>query len=92
MITYSTGPLAVVWPTAGLLFGLVYFALLRWTVGCFAVGGSRILLAVLSLARLVAAIVFFCWAARAGALPVLTALLGFLVARAFALWSARRPV
>lgn len=88
---YSSSVLAAIWLGCGLVFGLAYFALLRRTVGYFAAGGGAFLAAALTLGRLVGAVAFFGWAACVGALPVLAAFLGFVLARAFTLRAARRP-
>jgi hypothetical protein len=74
--------------TTGLMFGLVHFAALRRTVDFYG-NSCRLAAVVLTLARLLAAIVFFGFAARLGALPLLSAFLGFLAARARALRAAR---
>lgn len=75
---------------AGLAFGSAYFAALRRTVDSFAAGQRRLLPLALSLARIAAATVFLAAAAQFGALPLLTAFLGFLGARALAVRAARR--
>lgn len=83
---------AAAWAVGGLLLGAGYFAVLRWTVGRFAAGGGRLTPIVLTLARLVGAMLFFAATAWYGALPLLAAFLGFLVARGCALRIARRTV
>jgi len=75
---------------AGPAFGWAYFAALRRTADLYASDQARVLPAVLALGRLAAAMVFFGFAARVGALPLLAAFLGFLGARALALRAARR--
>ena len=75
---------------AGLVFGIVHFALLRRAVDLCSVARGRLAAAALTLGRIAAAIVFFGLAARLGALPLLSAFLGFLLARALALRAARR--
>jgi hypothetical protein len=74
---------------AGLFVGACYFAALRRTVGLYAAGRGR-LAAALTVGRFAGAIIFFGLAARQGALPLLSSLLGFLLARALALRAARR--
>jgi hypothetical protein len=74
---------------AGLVVGLVHFAALRRTVDLYSGGRGR-LAAVVTLGRVAGAIVFFCLAARLGALPLLSSFLGFLLARTLALRAARR--
>jgi hypothetical protein len=88
--THFLSTLAVPWLAYGLLFGLAYFALLRRTVGYCVSGRGYVLPATLTLARLAAAILFFGWATCVGELPALIALLGFLMARAFALRAGKR--
>lgn len=74
---------------AGIAIGLAYFRALRWTIQR---GGAHPLVihAVASLARLVAAALFFGVAARLGAVPLLAAFAGFLLARALAMRAVRR--
>ena len=88
--TGSLFALSTVSALGGLLFGLGYFIALRRTVEVFVGGRGRLLPAALTLGRLAAAILFLGLAARFGALPLLTALLGFLLARALVLRAARR--
>jgi F1-F0 ATPase (N-ATPase) AtpR subunit len=88
--TGSLFALSTVWALGGFLFGLGYFIALRRTVDVL-VGGQRRLLAVaLTLGRVAAAILLLGVAARFGALPLLTAFLGILLARTLALRAARR--
>ncbi len=75
---------------AGLLLGCVQFAALRRTVELYR-AGRYLAPSALTLSRLAGAIVFFGLAARLGALPLLSAFLGFLLARRLALRAARRP-
>jgi hypothetical protein len=74
---------------AGLLFGLVYFRTLRWTVQLYE---SRRLAApaALTLGRFAGGALFLGFAARLGPLPLLAAFLGFLLARALVLHTIRR--
>ena len=78
--------------SAGLVFGLVHFAALRRTVELYSARRVRLTAAALTLGRITAAIVFFGLAARLGALPLLSAFLGFLLARVLALRAPRRTV
>lgn len=86
------GPLLAriaLWSIAGLALGTGFFALLRLNIGLY---GSRHWLAGIGLhvgrwALLAATLVV---AARAGALPLLSAALGILIARAPALRAARK--
>jgi F1F0 ATPase subunit 2 len=75
---------------AGFILGLVYFAVLRWTVSLYAAGRSRVGPAVLTLARLAGAAGVLAFAARLGALPLLATFLGFLLARALSMHVVRR--
>jgi hypothetical protein len=70
---------------AGLFFGLLYFAALRRAVAFDAAASGRLLPAALAALRFAAAAIFLFFAARLGALPLLTAFFGFLVARTLAL-------
>ena len=74
----------------GLGFGLAYFAALRRTVDGFAAGSGWLLGAALTLGRFAAAMLFFGFVGRLGALPLLLAFIGFLMARAFVLYAVRR--
>jgi hypothetical protein len=74
---------------AGLAFGCAYFAALRRTVDVYVAGRHRFVPAILTLARVAGATVFLVVAVQFGALPLLAAFLGFLVARALALRAAR---
>jgi len=69
----------------GVGLGLAYFAALRWTVSLYAAGGGWRVPAMLTLGRIAAAAGIFGLAARLGALPLLAAFLGFLIARSIAL-------
>ena len=75
---------------AGLVVGLVHFAALRRTVDLYSAGRGRLAAAALTLGRIAGTIVFFCLAAKLGALPLLSSFLGFLLARTLALHAARR--
>ena len=75
---------------AGITFGLVYFAALRRTVTLLAAQRGCFGPATLTLGRIAAIVLFLGFAAQLGALPMLAAFLGFLMARAVALHSARR--
>jgi hypothetical protein len=64
----------------GLVFGLLQFAALRRTIELYR-AGCRIAPSALTLARLGGAVVFFGLVARLGAVSLLSAFLGFLLAR-----------
>ena len=81
----SSWALAAAVGVAGLAAGLAYFALLRRTAVLFLVpGGGRTAL-LLTAVRMAAAGLLLWLAARQGALPLLAALGGFVVARMIAL-------
>jgi hypothetical protein len=80
-----TFALASAMVVAGLVFGLGYFAALRRTLNHYGSGSGRLGLAALTLGRIAGATIFFILAARLGALPLLAAFLGFLMARGLAL-------
>lgn len=69
---------------AGFAFGGAYFVALRRTVSLFATGGGWLQLSALTLGRLLATAIFFTFAARLGAVLLLAAFLGFLLARTVA--------
>lgn len=91
--TLGPFPVAVVLALAGFAFGLAYFRMVRWTARCLADGardGGWAGPAALTLARVAAAVVLLILAARLGALALLAAFLGFLVARTVALRRTER--
>jgi len=75
---------------AGLVYGIVHFAALRRTIVLYSAGRGSLAAAALTLGRIAGTIVFFCLAAKLGALPLLSSFLGFLLARTLALRAARR--
>ena len=82
--------LVVMTALAGLMFGLLYFALLKRSVTLFVGGRSWLGPLALTLGRIGAAIAFLSVAAKLGAAPLLAAFVGFLMARALALRAERR--
>lgn len=78
------------WALGGMLLGATYFAKLRRTAELFCAGEDRVLPITMTLSRLGGAIVFFAVAVQFGALPLLGAFIGFLVARGFALRAVQR--
>lgn len=85
----STLAILAAFSVAGLVFGLAYFAALRRTVDLYRPGGGRVLPLFLTFGRLAGAILFLAFAVQFGALPLLAAFLGFLLARGLALHAAR---
>ncbi len=90
-----TGQIPLITQTAGaaiggLAFGFGYFALLRHSASLFVRPGGRIAALGFTVGRLAAAAVLLWLAAPLGAPPLLSALGGFLVARAIALREASR--
>jgi F1F0 ATPase subunit 2 len=74
----------------GVLFGRCYFAALRWSVARHVAGHSSALQGLaLAAIRVLCAAALFALAARLGALALLTAFLGFIAARSWALRGAR---
>lgn len=73
----------------GIAFGLAYFRALRWTIRR---RGTHTLVihVVASLVRLLGAALLFGAAARLGALPLLAAFAGFLLARAISMRAVRK--
>jgi F1F0 ATPase subunit 2 len=69
---------------AGAAVGALYFLMLYQTVRQHAEGGAALLIVPLYILRLAAAALFFWVMARQGAVPLLFALAGFLLARSFA--------
>jgi F1F0 ATPase subunit 2 len=89
--TSLADPLPIAFAAAlGLVLGLAYFRLLRRSVERLAAGRGPAEAAVLALARVAAAVLVLWWLAGLGAPALLAGALGFLLARALALRSARR--
>ena len=80
-------PLAL---AAGLVVGLGYFKLLGKTIALYGRQGSWLGPVALTLGRLLGVGLLLALAARFGALALLVAFVGFLLARAIALRAARR--
>ena len=70
---------------AGLIFGLLYFALLKRSVTLFATGHGWAGPLGFTILRIMGAVGFLFIAAKLGAGPLLAAFTGFLIARALAL-------
>jgi F1F0 ATPase subunit 2 len=87
LIAQAGGALAV-----GSVFGFAYFAALRRTVDRYATAGGWTIAAALTLTRIVVAAGFFAVAAGFGAISLLAALLGFLIARDLAVRAAKGAV
>jgi hypothetical protein len=85
----SDAGLAFASALAGFGFGFGYFAALRRSVEFYHGGGGRLIPIALTFGRVAGAILFFGLAVRFGALPLLAALLGFILARALALRAVR---
>ena len=93
MINSSLTPMfaiAVTTAFSGFAFGVFYFAALERSVTLFASDRRWLGPLALTLARMAAAVLFLGLAAKLGALSLLAALLGFLLARAVSLRAARR--
>ena len=80
----------VLFAIAGLAFGSAYFVALRRTVDVYVAGQHWFVPLILTLTRIAGAIGFLVFAVQFGALPLLTGVLGFLLARRLALRAARR--
>lgn len=74
---------------AGLVFGLGYFSALRRTVDLFSSGRGFIKPVALTIGRLATAALFLAVAAKLGALALLAAFFGLIVARTVVLRPAR---
>jgi hypothetical protein len=83
----SNATLALAMASAGFIFGRVYFAALRRTAVEIVTGSGWMFVVALTLGRYGAAIIFLGLAAQFGAIPLLSAFLGFLAARRVALHS-----
>ena len=82
-------PLIALTAFLGALFGWCYFALLRRWVSAYVARGAAFGILASALVRLAAAAAFFTIAAHRGVPTVLAAFLGFLLARTYALRTAR---
>lgn len=85
-----TAEVATLAASAGFAFGLLYFAVLKRSVAVLAGASGLVVPLGLTLARFAAATVFLGLAAQLGAAALLAAFVGFLLARSFALRTARR--
>ena len=85
----TTVELAVTMGLAGAVFGLAYFAALERTIVLLVSGRRWLGPLALTLARMVAAVIFLGLAAKLGALSLLASFMGFLLARAVTLRAAR---
>jgi hypothetical protein len=78
----ATAPLlAVFWLLAGVAGGTAHFALLRWNTRLYLTGGSMARALGAQVLRLVATALLLAFAAWHGALPLLLAAIGVVVAR-----------
>jgi len=75
----------LVMTSAGLVLGLMYFRMLRWTVENIVGGRGGLWSAALTVGRFVCALVVLTVAAKSGAVALLAALAGFSLARLIAL-------
>ncbi len=75
---------------AGFVFGLFYFAAVQRTAALLAARKNWLGPLALTLGRIAAAAIFLALAAKLGAASLLSAFLGFLLARAVALRNAGR--
>jgi len=87
---FTDAALAILMALAGLALGLVYFASLKRSVTLFVGGKNWLAPLMLTLGRIGAAVALLYVAAKLGAAPLLTAFIGFLIARALALRAERR--
>ena len=82
--------MAAAWAAAGLAFGLVYFAALRWSVDLFVARSGWLGPALLTAGRAVAAAALLVTLAKLGFAVLLAGFLGFLAARGLCVRGARR--
>ncbi len=75
---------------AGLMFGLLYFAILKRSVALIVDDKGWFKPLALTLGRIAAVVVLLLPAAKLGAAPLLAAFIGFLLARVLALHAERR--
>jgi hypothetical protein len=69
----------------GFIFGLAYFAAMRATVARIVAGAGWLLPTAFTAARMIAMAMLLFLMVRFGAVPLLAAFIGFLIARQFAL-------
>jgi hypothetical protein len=81
--------LAIAMAAAGFAFGLVYFAALGRTVALFSAGCGWFRPLAFTLGRITAAAILLGFAAKLGAVALLAAFAGFLLARSLALRAAK---
>jgi F1F0 ATPase subunit 2 len=82
----------VSYATLGALFALVHFSVLGWNVRLYVNYGAGWNALFVHLTRLAAVAVVFAFCARQGALPLLSSLLGFQMARTTAVNRQRRAL
>jgi hypothetical protein len=82
--------IAIAMAAVGFVFSLGYFAVLRRTAVLLTAGRGFILPAALTLGRFAAVTIFLGAAAKLGAVALLAAFLGFLLARAVSLRAVER--
>jgi hypothetical protein len=87
--TFLVVELAITMACAGFGFGLLYFAALKRTTSLFIAGCGWLGPLALTLGRIAAAGIFLGLTAKLGAVSLLAAFAGFLLARAVALHAAR---
>lgn len=86
---FTTALVGAAMAGAGLGFGLLYFRLMRLTVASLVAKGGWLRSVALTAVRVIAAIAVFAVAAKLGAIPLLAAFGGMLVARRVSLRSVR---
>jgi hypothetical protein len=86
----TIAPLVLGMAMSGIAFGLLYFAVLRWTAILLASDGGWTSPLVLTIARIGSAVLFLGLAAKLGIFALLAAFVGFLAARAVAVRVVRR--
>lgn len=89
-LAQSSPALALLFSAGGIALGWGYFAALRHGVKLYVTRGALLKGLYWMIARLAGAALFFAFAVRFGAWPLLGAFIGFLAARQLAVRDARR--
>jgi hypothetical protein len=89
-LAQSSPALALLFSAGGIALGWGYFATLRHGVKLYVTRGALLKGLYWMIARLAGAALFFAFAVRFGAWPLLGAFIGFLAARQLAVRDARR--
>lgn len=81
----------ILWLLSGIVAGAAHFALLRWNAGLYLFRGGALRAVAVQVLRMAVTGVLLVFAAWHGALPLLTAAIGVLLARMLVLHTTAAP-